>query len=41
MRIKLEAITYHKLGLNDKIDNKSKFYKTTNKKIRNKKRTEV
>jgi len=32
MRIKLEAITYHKLGLKDEIDNKSKFYKRTNKK---------
>ena len=27
MRIKLKKIIYHKLGLNDEIENKSKFYK--------------
>jgi hypothetical protein len=27
MRIKLKKITYHKLKLNDEIENKLKFYK--------------
>jgi len=27
IRIKLKKIAYHKLGLNDEIENKSKFYK--------------
>jgi hypothetical protein len=29
IKFKLKKITYHKLGLKDKIENKSKFYKRT------------
>jgi hypothetical protein len=35
MRIKLKKIIYHKLGLNDEIENKLRFYKKTKKKNRN------
>ena len=32
MKTKVKKIIYHKLGLNDKIENKLRFYKKTKKK---------
>ena len=35
MKTKVKKIIYHKLGLNDKIENKLRFYKKNQEKKRN------